>query len=116
MSYDKRIILNNVAIHQVIVASTAQVQLLICRLDFLTGDTDIIQSLSRRGVVEHLLQKQELTAIIMGHNHLVVAEGLAERMGGHLDIDIKLGCNTLEDTVNGFDAQGFIEVETLRNI
>jgi len=49
----------------------------------------------------------------VGHNHLVVTEGLAERMGGHLDIDIKLGCNTLEDTVNGFDAQGFVEVATV---
>lgn len=49
----------------------------------------------------------------MGHNHLVVTEGLAERMGGHLDIDIKLGRNTLENTVNGFDAQGFVEVATV---
>jgi len=59
-------------------------------------------------VVEHLLQEQELAVVIMRHQHLVVAERLAERMRRHLHIKTEVGSDALKDTVNRLDAEWFV--------
>ena len=61
-------------------------------------------------MVEHLLEQEQSSLVVASAHHHPVAEGLAERMGGHLDVQVKVVSDTLEDTVNGLDAERLIDV------
>ena len=54
------IVLYDIAIYEVVMVRATEVELLISFFNFLTGNTDIVQSLSRRRMVEYLLKKQKL--------------------------------------------------------
>ena len=73
--------LHQTAIHEIVACLTSKIQLPISFIDLLAGDPDIVQSLSRGGVTEHLLKEQELSWIVPAHHHLMIGEGLSERVG-----------------------------------
>ena len=79
-----------------------EVQGLIGVLDLFVGDTDIIQGSSNGAVTEHLLEEKELTRVIVALEHLVIAKGLTERMGRHVNTKAKIVIDTLQNPVNGF--------------
>ena len=78
------IVLYDIAIYEVVMVRATEVQLLISFFNFLTGNTDIVQSLSRRRMVEYLLKKQKLSVVVVRHYHLVISKSFAERVSGHL--------------------------------
>ena len=88
---------------------TTEVELTICVLDLFRRDADILQSLDRGGVVQHLLQEQKLSAVVVAEKHLVIAERLAQRMGRHLDIEIQILGDALEDSLDGVNADRLID-------
>lgn len=61
-------------------------------------------------MVQHLLEEQELPAVVMAHQHLMVAERLAQRMGGHLHGQVELVGDALQESVNRLHAQRLVDV------
>ena len=51
-------------------------------------------------MTEHLLEKQELTGVVTRHDHLVVSEGLAQRVGSHPITEPTVTSDTLEDIID----------------
>lgn len=50
-------------------------------------------------MTHHLLEKQELSGVIVGHHHLMVSKCFPESMSGHLDVEVKVFGDTLENSV-----------------
>ena len=101
MSYRQDLLFTDIAVDKIIVSHASEVQVSVRVFDLLTRDADVIQRLGGGGVVEHLLEKKKLSAVVMAHDHLVVAERLPKRMGRHLYIQIKLFGDILENDVDG---------------
>ena len=92
-------LLDDIAVDEVVAGGTAQVQPPVGFLNLFTGNTDIVQSLSCRGVAHHLLEKQELPGVIVRHDHLMVSEGLSQGVSGHLDIEVEVFGNPFQNLV-----------------
>lgn len=56
----------------------AKVEVHVRFLDLLVGDADVVHCLGYSGVTEDLLKQQELTGIVVGHQHLVIPKCLSQ--------------------------------------
>ena len=76
-----RVALHQVAVNQVVAGDASKVEVTVRFVNLFTGDTNVVQSLCSCGMAEHLLEEQKLSRVIAAHNHLVVGEGLTQRVG-----------------------------------
>ena len=95
---------------EVVMRCTAQIQITIGFIDLIVGDSDVIQSNRDGGVVQHLREKQELPRVVVTHYHLVEGEGLPESVSRHLDVQVKIVCDSFQDPIDGFPIQRFVAV------
>lgn len=79
-------------------------------LNLLAGDSNIGKSLERRGVVEHLLQEQKASGIVMAANHHPIAEGLTKRVGRHAVGEAEVAGDAFEGYVDGLSGQRVVLV------
>ena len=105
--------LSNIAVNQIVVIDAAEVEVPIGFINLFTGDTDVVQSLSGGGVAEYLLEEQELAGVITAHHHLMIGEGLTQRVGCHAITKTKVFGDTLKHEVNGLLADRLILVHSV---
>ena len=104
---------SNIAIYQIVVVDAAEVEVPIGFINLFTGDTDVIQSLSSSGVTEYLLEEQQLAGVVAAHDHLMVSEGLTQRVGRHAITKTKVFGDTLKHEVNGLLADRLVFVHSV---
>ena len=105
--------LSNVAIDQIVVVDAAEVEVPIGFINLFTGDTDVIQSLGSGGVTEYLLEEQQLAGVVAAHDHLMISEGLAQRVSRHAITKTKVFGDTLKHEVNGLLTDRFVFVHSI---
>lgn len=74
----QRLAFSNIAIDQIVVVDATEIEIPVCFINFFTGDTDVVQSLSSGRVTEHLLEEQELAGVVATHHHLMISKGLTQ--------------------------------------
>jgi len=90
----------------------AEVQAEVSVFNLLLGDTDVVQGLYGGGVSEYLLEEQELAGIIAAHHHLVITEGLSQRMGCDPCFDAQSLSNLLQHPIYGHPTHRLVLVTT----
>lgn len=74
----QRLAFSDIAIDQIVVVDATEIEISVCFINFFTGDTDVVQSLSSGRVTEHLLKEQEFARVVATHHHLMISKGLAQ--------------------------------------
>lgn len=74
----QRLAFSNITIDQIVVVDATEIEISVCFINFFTGDTDVVQSLSSGRVTEHLLEEQEFARVVATHHHLMISKGLAQ--------------------------------------
>ena len=88
----------------------AEVQAEVSVFNLLLGDTDVVQGLYGGGVSEYLLEEQELARIIAAHHHLVITEGLSQRVGCNPCFDTQSLSDFLQHPIYGHPAHRLVLV------
>ena len=88
-------------VDQVAARMTTKVQVPVCITNFVLGNADVIQGDGRGGMTEDLLEQEQLTGVVVGHEHLMESKGLSQGVGRHMDIQTEVLANTTDDSING---------------